>query len=138
MTSGKTAGSPRGQGGLTLIEILIALVVVGFGVGLFLKMQSSAGARLHGSSQMLQAGQIVEKHMEAMRITIAQGNISSWPPQDTAYVENRLSVSRRVSQAISPKTGDVLANVRKVDLSVAWGKRPIDSLRISTYVAKQF
>lgn len=138
MMGGKTAGGPRGQGGLTLIEILIALVVVGFGVVLFLKMQSSSGTRLSNSSHMLQAGQIVEKHMEAIRVKIAQDTVSNWPPRDTAYVENRLNVVRRVSPARSPKTGEVLANVRRVDLSVAWGRRPTDSLRISTYVAKKF
>lgn len=138
MRDGKAAGASRGQGGFTLIEILIALLVVGIGVGVFMKMQSSSGTRLSGSSRMLKAGQIIEKHMEAMRIVIAQDTVSNWPPRDTAYVEDRLNVVRRVSPAHSPKSGEPLVNVRRVELSVAWGRKASDSLRISTYVAKRF
>lgn len=138
MTGGKAAGAPRNHGGFTLIEILIALVVVGIGVGVFIKLQSSSGSRLSSSSRMLKAGQIVEKHLEAMRIGIAQDTVTNWPPRDTTYVEDRLNVVRRVSPALSPKTGAALVNVRRVDLSVAWGRKPTDSLRVSTYVAKRF
>ncbi len=126
------------QSGLTLLEIMIAVVVVGIGVGLFITLQNSSGSRLAGNSNLLKAGQIVEKHMEAIRISIAGDTVSNWPPGDTTYLENRIKVVRKVSSARSPKTNALLPNVRKVDLIASWGTGKSDTLNISTYVAKRF
>lgn len=126
------------QSGLTLLEIMIALVVVGIGVGIFVTLQSSSGSRLAGNSNLLKAGQIIEKHMEAMRISVARDTVGNWPPRDTSYDENRITVVRSVSQARSPKTNAVLPNVRKVDIIASWGTGRNDTLNISTYVAKRF
>ena len=41
------------------MEILIALVVIGAGVGVFMKMSGSSGSNAAGSSKMLRAGQLV-------------------------------------------------------------------------------
>ena len=82
-------GKPRSQSGLSLMEILIALVVIGIGVGVFLKMQKGSGSNLAGNSKMMRAGQLVEKHVEAMRIRIARDTIANWPPKDTSYTRKR-------------------------------------------------
>jgi prepilin-type N-terminal cleavage/methylation domain-containing protein len=131
-------GKPGNQSGLSLMEILIALVVIGIGVGVFLKMQKGSGSNLAGNSKMMRAGQLVEKHIEAMRIKIARDTVANWPPGDTSYTENLLKVERKISAAASPKTGDDLPNVRKVDIIVSWGKFRQDSLDVSTYVSKRF
>lgn len=134
------SGHPRrkGQRGLTLMEILIAIVVVGIGVGLFMTLQRNSGSRLAGNSNLLKAGQLIEKHMEAMRISVARDTVSNWPPRDTSYQENRISVVRTVSQARSPKNNALLPNVRKIDIVASWGAGRNDTLNISTYVAKRF
>ena len=124
------------QGGLTLLEILIAIVVVGIAVSLFMNLQRRSGSRLAGNSNLLKAGQIIEKHMEAMRIAIARDTVANWPPRDTSFKENLVSLKRTVSQARSPKTGDPLPNVRRIDIVTAWGTGRGDTLNISTYVAK--
>ena len=126
------------QSGLTLLEIMIAVVVVGIGVGLFITLQNNSGSRLAGNSNLLKAGQIVEKHMEAMRISVARDTVSNWPPRDTTYLENRIQVVRKISAARSPKTSAVLPNVCKVDLIASWGSGQNDTLNISTYVARRF
>lgn len=131
-------GKPRSQSGLSLMEILIAIVVIGIGVGVFLKMQKGSGSNLAGNSKMMRAGQLVEKHIEAMRIRIARDTIVNWPPKDTAYSENVLKLQRKISEARSPKTGDVLPNVRKVEVIISWGKRRQDSLDVTTYVSRRF
>jgi prepilin-type N-terminal cleavage/methylation domain-containing protein len=131
-------GKPRSQSGLSLMEILIAIVVIGIGVGLFLKMQKGSGSNLAGNSKMMRAGQLVEKHVEAMRIRIARDTIANWPPKDTAYSENVLKLVRKISEARSPKTGDVLPHVRKVEITISWGKFRQDSLDVTTYVSRRF
>jgi prepilin-type N-terminal cleavage/methylation domain-containing protein len=126
------------QRGLTLLEIMIAIVVIGIGIGIFLKMQKNSGSNMAGNSKMMRAGQIVEKHVEAIRISIARDTIANWPPRDTTYTENLLKVERKVSEAKSPKTLDILPNVRKVDITISWGKFRQDSLDVSTYVSRRF
>jgi prepilin-type N-terminal cleavage/methylation domain-containing protein len=128
----------KSQRGLTLTEIMIAIVVIGIGVGVFLKMQKRSGSNLTGNSKMMRAGQLVEKHVEAIRISIARDTVANWPPHDTSYTENQLKVERKISAAKSPKTGANLPNVRKVDITVSWGNAHQDSLDVSTYVSRRF
>ena len=131
-------GKQRFQSGLSLMEILIALVVIAIGVGVFLKMQKGSGSNLAGNSKMMRAGQLVEKHIEAMRIRIAKDTLVNWPPKDTVYTENLLKLESKITSATSPKTGAVLPNVRKVDIIISWGKFRQDSLDVSTYVSRRF
>lgn len=128
----------RSQRGLTLMEICIALVVIGIGVGVFLKMQGSSGNSMTGNGKMMRAGQLVEKHIEAIRIGIARDTISNWPPKDTGFTDAGLKLTRKVSAAFSPKGGSPLPNVRKIDLIVTWGAFKLDSLDVTTYVARRF
>ena len=127
----------EGQAGLTLIEILIAILVAGIGVTLFMFLQKSSGTRLAGNSSILKAGQMVEKHMETLRISIARDTAANWPPRDTSYKEGRISMVRKVSEARSPKDNSKLPNVRRVDILAAWGTGSGDSLAIITYVTKR-
>ncbi len=120
------------------MEIMIAIVVIGIGVGVFLKMQKGSGSNLAGNSKMMRAGQLVEKHIEAIRISVARDTVANWPPHDTGYTDNGLKVIRKITGAISPKTGANLPNVRKVNLTVTWGNSHQDSLDVTTYVAKRF
>ena len=127
-----------GQRGLTLMEIVIALVVIGLGLGVFLKMEGSSGNNMSSNSKMMRAGQLVEKHVEAIRIGIARDTIANWPPGDTSLTENGLKLVRMISIARSPKDNSVLANVRKVDIIVTWGAFKLDSLDVTTYVTRRF
>jgi hypothetical protein len=49
-----------------------------------------------------------------------------------------LALTRTVSGAISPKDGEALATVRKIDLTVSWGTRSLDTMKVTTYVSKSF
>lgn len=138
MKSGARTASPDSQAGLSLMEIMIALVVIGIGVGVFLKMQTNSGSNMSGNSKMMRAGQLVEKHVEAIRISIARDTIANWPPRDTTYTEAGLKVVRRIFEASSPNTPAVLPNVRKVELTVSWGTFRKDSLDVTTYVTRRF
>lgn len=128
----------RMQQGLTLIEILVALVVVGVGVGTFVKLQRNASARLSANGSLMRAGQLVERHMEGIRIQVARDTLAFWPPRDTVVTEGRIRLVRRISTAHSPAGGRALPNVRKVDLIVSWGSGHQDSLEISSYVTRRF
>jgi Tfp pilus assembly protein PilV len=132
------ANPTGGQAGLSLIEILIAILVIGAGVGIFMKMNGTSGTSASGSSKMMRAGQLVERHIESIRIGVARDTIGNWPPDDTSFTEDGLTVKRKVSTARSPKDNSVLPNVRKVDVIVTWGAFKSDTLDVTTYVAKRF
>lgn len=134
---GLAAGAVR-QAGLSLMEVMIAMVVIGVGTAVFIKMQQSAGTNMASNGRVMRAGQLVEKHIEAIRIGIARDTIANWPPRDTSYQENLLKLVRRVSEARSPRTDAVLANVRKVEVVVSWGIYRLDSLDVTTYVSRRF
>ncbi len=120
------------------MEILIALVVIGLGIGVFLKMEGSSGNSMTGNSKMMRAGQLVEKNIESVRIGIARDTLLNWPPRDTGFTEGGLKLTRKVSAAFSPKDGSALPNVRKVDMIVTWGAFKLDSLDVTTYVTRRF
>lgn len=132
-------GSPKSQRGWSLLETLLAVVMVGLGLMVWSRMQGASWGQSRTNANLLKAGQAIESDIEAIRVSIAQDSASShWPPKDTSYQIGDLHFSRDISTASSPKDGKILANVAKVDIVVSWGKTTLDSIQISTYVSKKF
>ncbi len=127
------------QRGWSLLETLLAVVMVGLGLMVWSRMQGASWGQSRTNSNLLKAGQAIESDIEAMRVAIGQDTASSkWPPKDTSYIVSDLKFSRKISKASSPKDGKTLDNVAKVDIVVSWGKTALDSVIISTYVSKKF
>lgn len=131
---------PRGQRGWSLLELLIAIVVLGVGVTVFMKMQGRSSGIARGNANVQRASQLIGRHVESMRVAIAR-NPDAWPPKDTSYADpDRPGIFLRqtVAGAISPKDGAVLPTVRRIDLTVSWGQRKLDTMKVTTYVSKTF
>jgi prepilin-type N-terminal cleavage/methylation domain-containing protein len=130
------------QLGFSLIETVAAIIVFGIGILLFSKMQDMMSKTSKSNANIMLAGQLIDKHMENIRIDISADTNTNWPPaSDVIAVENGITLLRLVSNAISPKDGLLLARVRKVDIITSWGPIPRtfkDTLRISTYVSKGY
>jgi prepilin-type N-terminal cleavage/methylation domain-containing protein len=132
--------STDGQTGWSLLELLIALVVLGLGVTVFMRMQHRSSGLSRANSNLQRSSQLIEKHVESLRVRIAR-DASAWPPKDTAYIDPdfpNLGLKRVVSGAISPKDGASLATVRRIDLTVWWGAHSMDTMKVTTYVSKSF
>jgi prepilin-type N-terminal cleavage/methylation domain-containing protein len=131
----------RGQRGWSLIEVVAAIVVVGLGVSLYVKVNKMSSSGSGTNSRMLIAGKMIEKHLEDMRIAIAADTARNWPPPSLsvpAAPPHRISLVRRVGPAHSPKDGALVRNVVRVDLVAQWTLPTRDSLKVTTYVAKRF
>jgi Tfp pilus assembly protein PilV len=131
----------HGQRGWSLLETLFAMVVLGLGIMVFMRMQNRSSDVSRGNSNLHRAAQIIEKHVESLRASIARNPAANWPPRDTAYTDTgftNIRLMRTVSGAISPRDGASLSSVRKIDLTVSWGRLSLDTIRISTYVSKNF
>jgi prepilin-type N-terminal cleavage/methylation domain-containing protein len=130
----------RRQQGWSMLELLIALVVLGLGITVFMRMQSRSSGITRANSNMQRASQLIGKHVESLKVRVAR-DASAWPPKDTAYVDpqfQNLTLTRVVGGAISPRDGASLPGVRRIDLTVAWGKHTLDTMKVTTYVSKSF
>lgn len=137
--------SPRragpSQGGWSLIEVVAAIVVVGLGISLFVKVQGMSSRGSGTNSKQLVAGRMIEKFLEDTRIHIARDTLKNWPPKDTTVksaAPNFITLTSKVSDARSPKDNAVVLNVKRVDIACRWTIPVKDSLKVTTYVAKRF
>lgn len=134
------AKGPRGQSGWSLLELLIAIVVLGLGITVFMKMQGRSTGIARSNANVQRAAQLIGRHVESMRVAIAR-DPTAWPPRDTTFADPDrpgLMVKRVVLGAISPKDGASIATVRRIDLTVSWGNRTLDTMKVTTYVSRSF
>lgn len=134
----RPAASGSGQAGLTILEAFASIVVLGLALALFMKLYGSSQSTSIDNAKVMRAGQILEQHVEAMRIHIASDTAANWPPRDSVWIQARMMFTRRIVPAVSPRDKAVLPNVRRVDLTALWGSMARDTLQVSTYVAKRF
>jgi len=126
--------------GFSLLEILVSLVIVGIiGVSI-IALQTSVWKRSATSNRLLVAGQLIEKQIESIRLTIDQDPTSNFPPVNGSIVENGISVSWKVASAYRPKgaTATELTNVRRCVFTASWGNNRGDTLLVTTYISKLF
>ena len=120
--------------GFTLLEILVAIVLIAIlAIGIF-SLQGMSWSKTHQSSQILKAGQLIEKHIEALRTEIAEDKEGNWPPADSSITEGNITLDRII------ETPDITnnSNTRKMTMIATWGSGTGDSLSIVTYVSKDF
>lgn len=130
-----------GQRGWTLIEVVAAVVVVGLGIMLYMRVQHSSSRETSTSSHIMVAGKLVEKFLEDTRINILKDTLANWPPVNrtvAAAPPANITVRSTISPAYSPKDGALVANVVRMDILATWTRPHRDSLKVTTYVAKRF
>jgi prepilin-type N-terminal cleavage/methylation domain-containing protein len=129
------------RSGFTLIEILISIVIVGV-IGLNIIMfQTSSWKRTSSSNKLLVAGQMIEKQIEYIRMTVDSDPVNKFPPHDSTITENGIKLCWNISSAYRPKGPSPrgpLLNVRRCDLTASWGSTKNDSLVVTTYIARYF
>lgn len=130
------------QEGWSLLEALAAIVVVGLGISLFVKVQGMSSRGSGTNSKQLVAVRMIEKYLEDTRIGIAKNMDANFPPKSTtvaAAAPHFITLTSTVSDAYSPKDGtEKVANVVRIDIACRWTVPVKDSLKVTTYVAKRF
>jgi Tfp pilus assembly protein PilV len=129
------------QRGWSLIEALAAIVVIGIGVSLFVKVQGMTGRNSATNSKILMAGKMIEKNLEDTRIKISKDTVANWPPQSStiaAAAPDFIKLTSTVGPAYSPKDGAPVANVVQIDIVASWTNPNTDTLKVTTYVSKRF
>jgi hypothetical protein len=103
-------------------------------------LQTSVWKRSTTSNRLLVAGQLIEKQIESIRMTIDQNPTSNFPPKEGSIAENGISLTWKVLSAYRPKgaTSTDLKNVRRCVFTATWGPNKGDTLLVTTYIAKYF
>ena len=127
--------------GFSLLEIVIALAIVGF-IGINIMMlQTSSWKRTNTSNRLLVSGQMIEKKIEYFRMNIDADPLNNFPPIDGSTSENGINLSWQFSSAyrpLGPQPRGPLTNVRRCDFTATWGTSRGDTLIVTTYLSKFF
>lgn len=137
----RNAAARGGQGGWSLLEAVAAIVVVGIGISLFVKVHGMSKRGSSTNSKVLVAGKMIEKFLEDTRIATAKDTVNNWPPVNktvAATSPHYITLKSTVSNALSPKDGAVVSNVKRMDIVATWSLPYADTLKVTTYVAKRF
>lgn len=126
------------ESGLSLLEVMAALVILVVAIALFMKFEGRSRITFSSSSNLMNAGQLLEGQIEAIRIHIAQDTVHNWPPEDSLWKEKGITIRRSFTAVVSPMDGAALPNLRKVELQAVWGLLKPDTLQVTTYVSKRF
>jgi type IV pilus assembly protein PilV len=123
----------RSQVGFSLIEVMIALAILAFGLLAMSGMQIHAMRGGASGRQSSQAAAFAQDKMEEFQRTAwtALGNTSGWTSGDT-----ETPAQGNQSYIVSWRIADVVANATKsIDVRVTWSelRRPNRSLTISSY-----
>ena len=121
--------------------MVAAIVVIGLGISLFVKVQGMSSRGGGTNSKQLLAGRMMEKYLEDTRIKIARDTVKNFPPRDSTVnpvAPQYITLTSKVSTAYSPKDNQVVANVMRMDIKCTWTLPSKDSLKVTTYVAKRF
>jgi type II secretory pathway pseudopilin PulG len=145
-TIGNFVFSPEGtlverpsRQGFALMEIILMIVIIGIigtnTIVLFRNSWKNTGT----SNRTLVAGQMIERQIEALRMRIAEDADRNFPPRDSSYTENSITIQWHIAPAGNMGKPVVASgNVKKCDLTATWGRNARDSLKVSTFLAKNF
>ena len=125
--------------GFAIMEILLLMVIIGIIGANILFLQNSTWKRTGSSNRLLIAGQMIEKQIEQLRMYVDNNPEENFPPSDSSITENGIVLRWVFLPANRPVGSSVsLSHIRKCDFLAHWGTDNGDSLRVTTYLAKNF
>lgn len=125
--------------GFAIMEIILIMVVIGIIAANIMVLQKSSWKMSSSSNKLLLAGQIIDRQVEQMRMFVDRNPSANFPPRDSSFVENGITVKwtlSTVTRSVGTKVN--IDNVRECNLIAGWGKNKWDSLKVRTYLARNF
>jgi prepilin-type N-terminal cleavage/methylation domain-containing protein len=132
-------GCRLNQSGLTLMEILIALAIIGCCLVAVLYLDKTTWSNTRSSNKSLAAGQLIEKQVEYLRMIIASNPNVYFPDSlknDSVTVKS-IKVRWIVENAYD-KNDIIMDNARTVTFTAIWNVVRPESLVVPTCIAKNF
>jgi Tfp pilus assembly protein PilV len=130
------AGKP---GGFAMMEVILVMVVIGIIGANIIALQNSTWKSSSSSNKLLLAGQMIDRQIERLRMHIDKNPESNFPPSDSSVTDNGITLNWKVSSVTrSVGTPITIANVRECDFIAGWGRGKRDTLKVKTYLSKNF
>jgi|SRR5271157_2402578 prepilin-type N-terminal cleavage/methylation domain-containing protein len=146
----QTNRTKGGAGGFTMIEVLLAMIIIATSAVAVLMWQKTSWSQTSSTNRLMVAGQIVEKQIEQQRMIIAQNPVpnfqtfkTTFDNKDVVIVDNSVSppvsVRWHAYDTLHDPNGHLITDVFKVNLTAWWtGAKPTDSLQVETRIAQNF
>lgn len=138
----------RAAGGFTMIEVLLAMIIIGISAVAVLMWQKTSWSQTSSTNRLMVAGQIVEKQIEKQRMIIAQNPAANYATfiANSSITTTDSSVTPPVTvkwtiysaDSLKDPTGVNITNVRKVKIKAGYGSGPNDTLNVITAISKDF
>lgn len=133
--------------GFTLVEVLIAVVMISICAVSTLMWQKTSWERTARTNRIIVAGQVIEKQVEMIRQTIAQNPKTNFDQFKDRFIDNDvviidsssapfIHVRWNVYDTLHSPTNKLIKNVCQVKLAAWWNKQ--DTIRVTTCIAKNF
>lgn len=121
------------------MEIILIMVVIGIIAANIMALQNSTWKMNSSSGKLLLAGQMIDRQIEQLRMNIDKDPQSNFPPRDSSITENGIHLMWQiVSVTRSVGTPVTIANVRECNFTAGWGANRYDTLRVRTFLARNF
>lgn len=145
-----TNAVPKGANGFTLVEVLLAMIIIATSAVAVLMWQKTSWSQSSATNKLILAGQVVEKQLEAQRMNIANNPNANFTAYKTGF-DNRDSLV--ADQTVTPPiyvrwhafdtlhdpNGHLITDVLKLNAAAYWvGAKPSDTLFVETRIAKNF
>jgi hypothetical protein len=127
------------ESGFAIMEVILIMVVIGIIAANIMVLQKSSWKMSGSSNKLLLAGQMVDRQVETMRMFVDRNPSSNFPPHDSSITENGITLKwafSKVTRSVGTKVP--ITNVRECNLTAGWGKSKWDSLKVRTYLARNF
>lgn len=128
---------PSPPPGLTLLEILVAIVVVAVGTASYMAVQQNSWWSIGRSNKTLIAGKMIESRIEEIRAHVARDPQSNFPALSGGST-TRSGIHLTWSFANATFKGVAVNDVKRVAFEATWDIPRRDTLTVVTYVSEDF
>jgi len=126
-------------GGFSLLEVLIAVFIIGVVVQVANQVQQATWTGTRNNGNMLAATRLIGSAIEQTRANIMYAPTLFWPPRDTSYTDISGIAMAWAVTGTTDKKGVTCDSLRQIDYTARWsaGGRP-DSVTLTTFMSYDF
>lgn len=124
---------PANRGGFTMIEVLMAILIIGIVVPIAMFIQGSSWGVAGKANSMRMATQMVEARVDALKVEARKSNT----PVDGSESKRDVDLVWDVEPA-TREDGTVIDHAWEVDLTATMKGSGEELLRVTTYVARNY
>lgn len=136
----------KSTSGFSLIEVALSILIIVISAIVVLMWQKTSWSQTSSTNRLMVAGHIIEKQIEQRRMLIAQNpatNFTAFKSLSTlTIIDSSLTPPIKtewvMKDTLKDPAGNLLANVRWVQIKASWGSGKNDTLKVVTCIAKNF